>query len=84
MQIENLRYIVFVIDSKYKSHDGKIFSSVEEAREFVVDTMDYDYGDKAVIGCFHLDKDHKEMLITHIDSVGFKGDKKNINQTQLF
>lgn len=84
MEAEKLRYIVFVIDSKYKSHDGKIFSSVEEAREFVVDTMHYDYGDKAVIGCFYLDKDSKEMLITHIDSIGFKGDKKNINQTQLF
>lgn len=84
MEVENLRYVVFVIDSKYKDHDGKVFATLDAAREFIMYSLCFDYADKAVIGCFYLDNNSKEMNITQIDSVGFKGDKTNINQTKLF
>lgn len=80
----NLRYILFLIDSKIKQHDGKVFSSYEEARQYAADCINENYCDKAVIGMFNLDPNLKEMLITQIDTIGFTGDKKNINQLELF
>jgi hypothetical protein len=80
----NLRYILFLIDSKIKQHDGKVFSSYDEARQYAADCINENYCDKAVIGMFNLDSNSKEMLITQIDTIGFTGDKKNINQLELF
>jgi hypothetical protein len=34
-KIEAIRYIVFLIDSKIKQHDGKVFVSLDEAREYI-------------------------------------------------
>ena len=82
--VTSLRYIVFLIDSKIKEHDGKIFSSYDEARQFANDCINDNYCDKAVIGMFCLDEQIKEMLITMVETIGFPGDKKNINQLQLF
>lgn len=82
--MNNLRYILFLIDSKIKQHDGKVFSSYEEARQYASDCINENYCDKAVIGMFNLDPNLKEMLITQIDTIGFTGDKKNINQLELF
>jgi hypothetical protein len=42
------------------------------------------YADKAVIGMFVLDYNSKDMLITMIDTIGFKSDKKQVNQLELF
>lgn len=36
---ENIRYILFLIDSKIKDHDGKIFCSLRDAREYAKDTI---------------------------------------------
>jgi hypothetical protein len=80
----NLRYILFLIDSKIKQHDGKVFVSYDEARQYAADCINENYCDKAVIGMFNLDSNLKEMLITQIDTIGFTGDKKNINQLELF
>lgn len=81
---QNIRYIVFLIDSKIKQHDGKIFCSYTEAKQYVQDLVDGCYADKAVIGMFVNDNNAKEIFISHIDSIGFKGDKKNIDQLELF
>lgn len=83
MEITTLRYIVFLIDSKIKDHDGKIFCSYEEARAYVADTISDNYADKAVIGMFSLSND-KELLITKVETIGFQGDKRHVNQLQLF
>lgn len=81
---DNLRYIVFLIDSKFKEHDGKIFSSYADAHEYACDAINENYSDKFVIGMFNFDKDVKDLLISGIETFGFKGDKKNVNQTALF
>ena len=83
MTVQNLRYIIFLIDSKHKDHDGKIFASYLEAKEFAIDVINDNYADKAVIGMFYMDTT-KEMLITSVETIGFTGDKKNINQLDLF
>jgi hypothetical protein len=82
--VASLRYILFLIDSKIKQHDGKIFCSYDEAREYASDCINENYSDKAVIGMFCLDPNSKEMLITMVETIGFSGDKKNVNQLQLF
>jgi hypothetical protein len=82
--ISSLRYILFLIDSKIKEHDGKIFSSYNEAKQFAIECINEKYSDKAVIGLFTLDSNTKEMLITKVETIGFHGDKKNINQLFLF
>ena len=84
IDISSLRYILFLIDSKIKQHDGKIFCSYNEAREYASDCIKEKYSDKAVIGMFRLDPNSEEMLITMVETIGFSGDKKTINQLQLF
>jgi hypothetical protein len=84
MEAKNLRYIVFMIDSKIKEHDGKIFASLLDSRQYVTDMMEDHYADKAVIGTFYMDMNSREMLITEVETVGFKGDKKNAAQLELF
>lgn len=83
MDATQLRYIVFLIDSKYKDHDGMIFSSYEEAKEFVSNRID-EFTTKAVIGMFVLNQSSRESMITMVETIGFSGDKKNINQLELF
>ncbi len=84
MEATSLRYILFLIDSKIKEHDGKVFCSHEEARQYASDCIRDKYSDKAVIGMFSNDLNAKEMLITMVETIGFPGDKKNVNQLQLF
>lgn len=84
MKLESLRYILFLIDSKVKQHDGKIFCSYEEAKEYACDCINEKYSDKAVIGLFAMDPNSQEMLISMVETIGFVGDKKNVNQLELF
>ena len=84
MNETSLWYILFLIDSKIKQHDGKIFCSYEEAKQYAIDCINDNYSDKAVIGMFSLDENLKEMLITKVETIGFVGDKKDINQLELF
>ena len=76
-------YIVFAIDSKYKDHDGKVFSGYADAKKFAAEIISENYADKAVIGMFIFDGT-KEMHIGMIETIGFTGDKKNVNQLNLF
>lgn len=78
------RYIVFLINSKIKEHDGKIFISYPDAKQYTADAINDNYADKAVIGMFSIDMQHKEMLISMVETIGFAGDKKNTTQLQLF
>lgn len=80
----NARYILFLIDSKIKDHDGKIFCSYKEAKQYANDCISENYCDKAVVGMFLMNPDIQEMNISMVETIGFVGDKKSINQLQLF
>lgn len=82
--MDQVRYIVFLIDSHIKDHDGKIFCSFNEARDYAQDTISEKYADKAVVGMFVMNSSAKEMLITMVQTIGFKGNKKNASQLDLF
>lgn len=83
-KVENLRYIVFLIESKFKEHDGMVFASLTEAREYCKSTIKKQYADKLVIGSFVMEQNASEMFINTIETYGFKGDKKNTEQLKLF
>lgn len=79
----NLLYIVFVVDSKLQSNDGRVFRSLELARDFVQDCIMEHWGDKFIIGMFLLDGT-SEMLITSVETYGFATKVKKLNQLSLF
>lgn len=83
MDISDLRYIVFCLDSKFKDHDGKIFISLSDARQFATVCMEDHYCDKFIIGMF-VQGNHQEINISKIETFGFKNSKKDINQRSLF
>ena len=84
MNLNDARYIVFCIDSKYKGHDGRIFSSLQDAKEFAKDTIKENFADKAVIGFFVWENGKQELSITLEETIGFKGDKTKVEEMQLF
>jgi len=69
---ENLRFIVFLLDTKNHDHDGYVFSRLQDAKNFLRENYEDGFYTKAVIGDFYLDKDLRESPITLIDTVGFK------------
>ena len=81
---ENICYILFMLDSKIKQHDGLVFRSYSRAREYAADAIGENYCDKAVIGMFQFDPSREEMLISNVETIGFKGDKTAVNQLALF
>lgn len=82
--IEQARFIVFILDSKYKDHSGSVFCTLKDAKEYAKEYISEEFGDKAIIGMFVWDKNAKEMGISYVESIGFKGDKKQTNQLSLF
>jgi hypothetical protein len=81
---DKLRYIVFMIDSKTKDHDGKVFTKHEDAKEYAAAIIDSQYADRAVIGMFYLNEQAREMIITKVETIGFRGDKTKLRQLDLF
>lgn len=84
LDITKLRYILSLINSKLKQHDGIIYCSYEEARNYAIECITDNYSDKVVIGMFYLNANSKEMIITKVETIGFPNDKKNVNQLELF
>ena len=84
LNINNLKFIVFVVESDHKQHDGRIFAKLEDARQFLNDCIKENWGDKFILGQFLFEKEQRDMLITLVETFGFKGDVKKINQLTLF
>ena len=84
MEMPNLKYIVFLLDAKFKSHDGKVVSSLEDARNFVHEYQAEKWATQFIIGSFVFDENSQYMNIHMIETYGFKNDKKQINQLTIF
>ncbi len=84
MKVEDLRFIVFVLDSTIEQHDGKVFSNLSDARKFVKDCIDEKWGNKMIIGSFVFNPEHREMNIEFIETFGLGTSKKHITQLDLF
>jgi len=81
--IKDLRYIVFLIDSRSKIHDGRVFLNIQDAKEFAQDYAEDGLYEKAIIGMFVLDGSEHQN-ISKIETFGFKSDKKKVEQLDLF
>ncbi len=84
IDVNQIRYIVFLIDSKIKDHDGRVFCSYADAKQYTTETISEKYADKAVIGMFTMNPNAREMHISLVETIGFAGDKKNVAQLSLF
>lgn len=82
--IMQTQYIIYLIDSKNKEHDGYVFINYADAKQYVADCIQDGYATKAIIGMYVYDANRKQMMISHIDSIGFAGDAKDVNQLKLF
>lgn len=83
MDIIDLRFIVFILDSKREAHDGKVFPSLIKAREFVRECIDEKWGNKMIIGSF-VNDNSEEMNIEFIETFGLSTSKSKIDQLELF
>ena len=78
-----VRYIVFLLDAN-GSHDGKIFPTVNDAREFARESLEDHYATKFVIGTFVLDTQAQSMSINCIEAYGISGIQSGPKQLDLF
>jgi len=83
MDTTQLRYILFMLDSS-SQHDGLIFASLKEAREYAQDAIKEKYCTRFVIGEFINDGKLNHANIHMVETFGFKGDVKHTGQMQLF
>jgi len=93
MNPKNLRYIVFLLNpgmqyncdgSKINCHDGFIFRSAEEARQYAREAIADKECTRFIIGSFVWDPLDSMMMIHCVETYGFKGDRKPITQLSLF
>jgi hypothetical protein len=81
--IANIRYIVFMINPgmQYLNgrltdiHDGAIFRTLKEAKEYAQDSIEGKLATRFVIGFFVWDARDEMMNIICIEKFGFKGDR---------
>lgn len=83
MDTTQLRYILFMLDSS-RQHDGKIFASLAQAREYAQDAIQDKYCTKFVIGQFVNDGSLNHATISMVETFGFRGDVKHTGQLSLF
>ncbi len=84
MQDFQPRYILFLLDNNHKEHDGIVFKSLVDAKEYARDCVEDKYCTSFVIGMFTFDHLAERMQISYIESYGLPKDKKQINQLTLF
>ncbi|MDY0102808.1 MAG: hypothetical protein RBS07_07690 [Lentimicrobium sp.] len=77
-----LRFIVFLIDSRCIDHDGYIFSNIKDAREYAHDALTDEYCTSVIIASFIFGHEQREMMIHEVEKINAKAWKKN-KKTQL-
>jgi hypothetical protein len=93
MDSKDLRYIVFLLNTESQqyfgkqridTHDGIIFCSLMNAKEYAVDAINCKECTRFIIGLFVLDPLNETMGISSIETFGFRNDRKNPSQLDLF
>jgi len=94
MDISSLRYIVFLLNTEVQqylsdgrridTHQGEILCSLPDAQKYATSAIENNECTRYVIGLFCLDPPAETMGISMIETYGFKNDKKNSHQLELF
>lgn len=79
---KQIRFIVFLIDSRCIEHDGHIFSSLQEARQYGHDALTDDYCTSVIIASFIFEPEQREMMLHEVEKISAKDWKKK-KKTQL-
>lgn len=89
-----LSYIVFMIDTNNEHyihknlaidiHDGMIFKDLKEAKKYALDSINSGLCSKFIVGAFLNNVNSSQIFIDKIETFGFRTDKKNPNQLNLF
>ena len=94
MKLENIRYIVIQLNTetyqylstgeKIDIHDGNIYCSLHDAKEYALKGIESKDFTRFAIGVFVMDIQAEIMSISIVETFGFRNDKKNVNQLSLF
>lgn len=94
MDTKNLRFIVFLLNpntqqymlngDRIDTHDGEIFSSLKDAKEYAEDSIKSKQCTRFVIGFFVFGNQSERISISCVETYGFKNDKKDIDKLTLF
>lgn len=84
MDVTDLRYVVFAIDSRYQQHEGEIYKSHEKARRAAQEMLNDYTGTKMIIASFLLDPGAETMYLHEVEVIDSKTSKKKLNQLNLF
>lgn len=71
-------------NQRIETHDGNIFCSLKEAQQYAMEAIEEKHCSRFAIGSFTWDNQAERMLINCIETFGFRNDKKNIGQMELF
>lgn len=83
--VSSLRFVVFLLDRKYRNqHEGIVFSNLQDAQVFVAEELREYPNYRVVIGSFMEENQVKERYMSAVQTFGFKGDKKRPSQLDLF
>jgi RNA binding exosome subunit len=84
LDIKNLRYIVFCIDSKHNEHEGVILTSLSEARQEAQDLLNGHHGNKMILASFVLNTERQVTYLHQVEVIDSKTSKKKLEQLDLF
>lgn len=90
MENQKLSYIVFLIYDKKVSinnaslHDGRVFQTLKDAKDYALDNVQDKLYNKFIIGSFIFNEKCQSMQIEVIETYRFINDKKNVLQLNLF
>ena len=92
--VSALRYIVFYLNTdvaqylsdgtRIDTHDGDIYRSLTEAKESAMKAIKAKHCTRFIIGVFVWDAQAERMGISMVETFGFRNDKKNPEQLDLF
>lgn len=79
----DIRYVVFLIDSQYEQHEGIIFMSIEDAREYGYDALKEHMCNSVIIGWFVWENDNSHIYMHKVEKFNLTQMKK-CNTDNLF
>jgi hypothetical protein len=83
IRVEDLRYIVFVLDSKIEQHDGKVFLYLHDIKKFLTECLEQKWGSKIIIGSFSEAYGYSRN-IEFIETLGLPASVKKIEELKIF
>lgn len=79
-----IRFIVFLIDSRNNEHDGYIFASIQDARNYAHDSLNDNYCTSAILAEFIFEPEQREMMLHAIETINAKAYSRSKSKAKIF